>query len=211
MAYQVKTPWWLSHLVYPRLIWKMPAEAEQAVYITFDDGPHPKATRYALDTLDHYNAKATFFCIGKNAAAHSSLYDEIRSKGHSVGNHTHDHMNGWKSKTKAYLDNIRIASNHIDSNIFRPPYGKIKRSQASRLLKAPTPWKIYMWDILSGDFDKNLTGKQCAENVLKNIQPGSIIVFHDSEKAWERMSYALPQVLEHCKNRGWKIKALPAD
>jgi peptidoglycan/xylan/chitin deacetylase (PgdA/CDA1 family) len=209
MAYQVKTPWWLSHLVYRRLIWKMPEETEPAVYITFDDGPHLKATRYILDTLDQYRAKATFFCIGKNVVAHPELYAEIISKGHSIGNHTHNHLNGWKSKTKTYLDNIQQASTHINSRIFRPPYGKITRGQASRLLKATPSWKIYMWDILSGDFDKSITGKQCAENVLENMQPGSIIVFHDSEKAWERMSYALPQVLEYCKHKGWKLKALP--
>jgi peptidoglycan-N-acetylglucosamine deacetylase len=211
MAYQVKTPWWLSHLIYPRLIWKMPAGTEPAIYITFDDGPHLKATRYALDTLDQYQAKATFFCIGKNVAAHPELYSEIVDKGHAVGNHTNNHLNGWKSKTRNYLDNIQLASTRINSNIFRPPYGRIKRSQASRLLKSAPSWKIYMWDILSGDFDRNITGKECADNVLKNIQPGSIIVFHDSEKAWDRMSYALPQVLEYCRSKDWKLKALPTD
>ncbi|RYD57055.1 MAG: polysaccharide deacetylase family protein [Sphingobacteriales bacterium] len=207
MAYQVKTPWWLSHLVYPRLIWKMPASDEPTVYITFDDGPHPIATRYALDMMEQYHAKATFFCIGKNVVAHPELYSELLAKGHTTGNHTYNHLNGWKSKTKTYLENIHQASSHINSRIFRPPYGKIRRGQASRLLKAS--WKIYMWDVLSGDFDRNITGQQCAENVLKNIQPGSIIVFHDSEKAWERMSYALPQVLAYCKNKNWMLKALP--
>lgn len=189
----------------------MPPEPSPAVYLTFDDGPHLKATRFVLDTLDKYDAKATFFCIGKNVLAHRELYHEIIRKGHTVGNHTHNHLNGWKAKTDDYLNNIRMASSFIDSHIFRPPYGKLKKRQANRLLQAQPVWKIYMWDVLSGDFDRDITGEQCLKNVLRYIEPGSIVTFHDSEKAWERMSYALPRVLEYCKEKNWALKALPKD
>ncbi len=188
----------------------MQAEEEPSVYLTFDDGPHPTATSYILDQLAKYDAKATFFCIGKNVQAHQQQYNKIIAAGHAVGNHTHNHMNGWHTKTAIYLKNILQASQHINSHIFRPPYGRIKRSQANRLLASHKQWKIYMWDVLSGDFDINITPEKCLQNVLDNIEPGSIVVFHDSDKAWERMSYALPHVLEYCKQQNWKMKALPA-
>lgn len=189
----------------------MPATEEQAVYLTFDDGPHQKATRFVLDTLARYEAKATFFCIGKNVLAHPQLYAELIANGHTVGNHTQNHMNGWKSKTTDYLTNVHMAAAYIDSRLFRPPYGRIKRKQANQLLNSDPAWKIYMWDVLSGDFDHEISPQQCLDNVLKHIAPGSIITFHDSEKAWERMSYALPHVLEYCKQKNWVLKALPKE
>lgn len=209
MPYQVKTPWWLRHLIYSKLIWKMPPEAEPAVYLTFDDGPHSYATPFVLEQLDKYNAKASFFCIGKNVVAHPGIYRSIINAGHTVGNHTFNHLNGWHTKTDLYIANIKLASGYIDSLLFRPPYGRIKRSQANRLLTKGSKWKIYMWDVLSGDFDTSISPEQCLKNVLTNIEPGSIIVFHDSEKAWERMSYSLPQVLAYCKEKNWQLKALP--
>lgn len=207
MPYQVKTPRWLRNIVYSRLIWKMPAEETPVVYITFDDGPHPHATPYALEQLNKYGAKASFFCIGKNVAAYPAIYGDILQAGHTTGNHTNDHVNGWQKSTEDYLENIRRAVLQINSTSFRPPYGRIKRAQADMLLQAG--WKIYMWDVLSGDFDLDISPEKCLDNVLKYIEPGSIVVFHDSEKAWPRMSYALPRVLEYCKNRNWELKALP--
>lgn len=207
MRYQVKTPWWLSHLVYSRLTWKMPAGIAPAVYLTFDDGPHETATKFALDILQQYDAKATFFCIGKNVVAHPGIYSDILAAGHTAGNHTHNHLNGWKHTDMQYLDNIQLASGYIDSKLFRPPYGRIKRSQATHLLNAG--WNICMWDVLSGDFDRSLSPGKCLDNVLRHTEPGSIVLFHDSEKAWERMSYALPRVLEYCKEKNWQLKALP--
>lgn len=207
--YQVKTPWWLSNLLYSKLIWRMPPENEPAVYLTFDDGPHHTATSFILDQLDKYNAKATFFCIGKNVAEHPVIYRQILDKGHTTGNHTHNHLNGWHTKTAGYLKNIVKAGQLIDSHLFRPPYGRVKRSQANRLLASHKGWKIYMWDVLSGDFDTSISPEKCLQNVLNNIEPGSIVVFHDSDKAWERMRYALPHVLEYCTKQNWKLKALP--
>lgn len=209
MPYQVKTSWWLSHLLYSKLVWKIPEEEVSSVYLTFDDGPHPSATRFVLDELEKHDAKATFFCIGKNVVAHPDIYRELIEKGHTVGNHTFNHLNGWHTKTTEYLNNIKLAAGLIKSQLFRPPYGRIKRSQVNRLLKPGANWKIYMWDVLSGDFDTGINGEKCLKNVLDNIEPGSIVVFHDSEKAWERMSYALPRVLEYCKQKNWQLKALP--
>jgi peptidoglycan/xylan/chitin deacetylase (PgdA/CDA1 family) len=209
MAYWVKTPKWLKKFFPKELIWKMPQNGNPAVYLTFDDGPHPKATPYAIEQLESYNAHATFFCIGKNVIAHADIYNELEKKGHTVGNHTHNHMNGWKTNNRTYLNNILIAGTVIKSRSFRPPYGRIKISQSKKLFRAKPSWRIYMWDVLSGDFDVKISPEQCLENVISNIEPGSIVVFHDSEKAWERMSYALPKVLEYCKQQNWQIKALP--
>ena len=187
----------------------MPAEKEPAVYLTFDDGPHPSATNFVLDELARYNAKATFFCVGNNVTLHPDTYDRILAEGHTTGNHTYDHMNGWQNSNYAYLKNIAAAAQVIDSRLFRPPYGRIKLSQARKLIKATPTWKVYMWDIITGDFDKNITPQQCTDHALDNIKPGSIIVFHDSEKAWERMSYTLPKVLAYCETMGWRMKGLP--
>ena len=187
----------------------MPVGEEHAVYITFDDGPHPIATPYALEQLEKYNAAATFFCVGNNVSKNPGIYEQLLQKGHTTGNHTYNHVNGWKTDSYSYLRSIEKAKKLIDSRSFRPPYGRIKFSQARKLIKRDPSWRIYMWDILSGDFDRDITPEQCAENVLANIRPGSIVVFHDSEKAWDRMNYALPVVLEHCKKMNWEMRALP--
>lgn len=210
MTYWVKTPKWLKRFYPGNLIWDVANDKADAVYLTFDDGPHPKATQYVLDLLKENNAKATFFCVGKNVQQHPEIMERIIGDGHAVGNHTQNHLNGWKALNRNYLSNIIKASEHIKSRIFRPPYGRIKISQAKKLNALQPAWKIYMWDILSGDFDLNLSGQQCLENVINHLQPGSIVVFHDSEKAWERMSFALPQVLNYCRQRNWELKALPA-
>lgn len=209
MAYLVKTPWWLSRLFYCHLNWKMPQSEKPSVYLTFDDGPHPTITPFVLDQLKEYNARATFFCIGNNVVKHSDVYNRTITEGHTVGNHTYNHMNGWFTKTETYINDVDKAAKHINSKLFRPPYGRIKRSQANRLLSKRPAYYIYMWDVLSGDFDTMLPPEKCLANVLENIEPGSIIVFHDSEKAWDRMSYALPKVLAHCQQMGWEMKALP--
>lgn len=188
----------------------MPTTNEPTVYLTFDDGPHPKATPFVLDQLKAFNATGTFFCIGKNVTAHPAIYERIIAEGHNVGNHTHNHLNGWKTGDADYIDDIQKASGYIDSTLFRPPYGRIKQSQIKSLQDSTSPpFSIYMWSILSGDFDTKITPLHCTDNVLKNIQPGHIIVFHDSEKAWDRMSYALPKVLEYCSSKNWLIKSLP--
>lgn len=211
MAYRVKTPWILSNILFNRLVWKMPNGEHNTVYLTFDDGPHPTATPFVLEQLAKYNAKATFFCIGKNVKEHQGIYHDIIQQGHTVGNHTHNHLNGWFSTKSRYIQDIQQAEQYIESRIFRPPYGRIRRGQINALINRENPYKIYMWDVLSGDFDTNISPQQCLDNVQNHVEPGSIVVFHDSSKAWDRMSYALPILLEHCTNNNWKLEALPQE
>lgn len=207
--YWVRNPPWLKRFFPRDIIWDIPQADKPTVYITFDDGPHPTITPFVLETLARYSAKATFFCVGSNVTKYPDVFERTISEGHTTGNHTNDHINGWHTDNFTYLKNIAVAAEAIPNKIFRPPYGRIKISQARKLLKARPSWKIYMWDILSGDFDKDITPQQCQENVLANLQPGSIVVFHDSEKAFERMSYALPRVLDFCIEKGWQVNALP--
>ncbi len=203
MFYLSKTPWLLKQM-YPGCIWNIPTP-ENEVYLTFDDGPHPVATPFVLDTLKEFNAKATFFCIGKNVKENPSLYSRILEEGHQTGNHTQNHLNGWKVSDREYLENIMEAKTFIDSRLFRPPYGKITRFQIKLLTEnAPkqTSFKIIMWDVLSADFDLKLNGNQCADKVLKNVKKGSVVVFHDSQKALPRLKIALPIVMEELTKRG---------
>jgi peptidoglycan/xylan/chitin deacetylase (PgdA/CDA1 family) len=179
------------------------------LYLSFDDGPHPEATPFVLEQLSNFNAKASFFCIGKNVQLHPEIYNAILAAGHVVGNHTQNHMNGWKNTTKNYMADIQEATKLIDSNLFRPPYGRISFSQIKALRLDPNlPQQIMMWDVLSGDFDTTITGDQCAQNVIQHAGPGSIVVFHDSAKAMDRLRIALPKVLAHFSKIGYQFKAL---
>jgi peptidoglycan/xylan/chitin deacetylase (PgdA/CDA1 family) len=206
--YLIKTPFWLR-AIYSNCTWKMPAK-DKVIYLTFDDGPDPEATPFVLATLKKFNAKATFFCIGKNVLKHPNIYEAVLKDGHRVGNHTYDHLNGWETDNHLYIENIKDAMNMIESNLFRPPYGRIKKSQIKLLKQADNlPNQIIMWDVLSGDFDLKIDGETCARNVIKNTVPGSIIVFHDSQKAWERMTIALPIVLEYFSNLGYRMELIP--
>ncbi|HEX7846291.1 MAG TPA: polysaccharide deacetylase family protein [Chitinophagaceae bacterium] len=206
MFYVVKTPWWLRK-IYSSYVWKIDTN-EKELYLTFDDGPHPGITKFVLQQLKEYNAKASFFCIGKNVAAHPAVYQQIVDEGHSVGNHTQDHLNGWKTNTEEYLKNIAEAANSISSPLFRPPYGRIRSSQARRLHEAIKDPKLIMWDVLSGDFDQSLSKEKCLSNVTGKSRPGSIIVFHDSEKAFPRVEYVLPRTLSFFTERGFKFRSL---
>jgi len=207
MFYLVKTPWWVKRFIYPAYTWGMPA-GQKKLYLSFDDGPHPIATPFVLDTLKKYQAKASFFCIGKNVAAYPEVYKRILLEGHAVGNHTQNHLNGWKTDDAAYMANITKAAQYIDSKLFRPPYGRITRFQA-RQVQERLGLRVLMWSVLSGDFDLQLSPQKCTANVQKNASDGSIIVFHDSEKALERMAYALPGVLEYFSARGFVFDKIP--
>jgi peptidoglycan/xylan/chitin deacetylase (PgdA/CDA1 family) len=205
----IKTPWWIKKL-YPGCLWDM-GKQEKVIYLTFDDGPHPSITPWLLQLLDTYNAKATFFCIGDNVVKYPDVYQQILAMGHAVGNHTQHHLNGWKTKDIDYLQDIRVAGMHIASPLFRPPYGKISRSQIKKLSastldnKAPT---IVMWNILAGDWVQELSPEKCYQRLHKKIKGGEIIVFHDSEKAWERMSFALPKLLAAYSKQGFSFQAI---
>lgn len=208
MKYLVKTPWIVKKL-WPSYTWGVDTK-EKIIYLTFDDGPHPVATPFVLDELKKYNAKATFFCIGKNVIAFPDIYKRILEEDHAVGNHTQHHLNGWKTEDDVYLEDIAEASKYIDSRLFRPPYGRIKRFQAKNIqhaMKQADP-KIIMWSVLSGDFDTSLSKEMCLENVVLNAGQGSIIVFHDSEKALHLLQYALPLFLSLFSERGYSFQKL---
>ncbi len=207
MFYLIRMPRLLKKL-YPAYTWDIPGR-EKILYLSFDDGPHPVATPFVLDTLQKFGAKATFFCIGKNVIANPELYRRLINEGHRVGNHTQNHLNGWKTPAGQYLQNVRDAAGAIDSHLFRPPYGRITRLQAAGLASMPVPFKIIMWDVLSGDFDRKISGKRCASHVISKARKGSIIVFHDSEKAFERMSFALPEILHHFCGLGYRFETIP--
>ena len=209
MFYLTKTPGILKAL-YKSCTWHL-SQARQAVYLTFDDGPHPQATPFVLEQLRKYDAKGTFFCIGKNVVEHPEIYQQLLQEGHAVGNHTHNHLNGWKTSTSKYLENIQEAGRYINSALFRPPYGRITPFQVNAIKKQRPNTQIIMWDVLSADFDTAITGEACVQNVVFKAKPGSIIVFHDSAKAWDRLSYALPRVLEFCRKQQWAVEALPME
>ena len=206
MFYFVKSPFWLKN-IYPNLIWDIPTQ-EKKLFLTFDDGPHPIITIQVLDLLKAYNAKATFFCIGNNVVKYPEVYKRIIDEGHTVGNHTFNHLNGWKTPDELYLNDIEKTRDYIDSNLFRPPYGRISRFQIQQLLKPKYQMKMIMWTVLSGDFDRDISAEKCLNNVLLSTKAGSIIVFHDSEKAAEKMLYALPKVLEQFSKKGFAFEKI---
>ncbi len=186
-----KTPYILKKIYYS-LIWDL-KNGQKEIFLTFDDGPNPEVTPMVLSILKEHNARATFFCIGRNAERYPEIMKMIREDGHSFGNHTYSHLKGWITSNSEYYSDIELAGKFISTDLFRPPYGKIKRSQLKYLRQF---YKIIMWDVMSSDFDHSITKEKCVRNVLDNIRPGSIVVFHDSEKSKERMLYALPIVLE---------------
>jgi peptidoglycan/xylan/chitin deacetylase (PgdA/CDA1 family) len=204
--YLVKTPWWLKKL-YPGCLWDIPVN-EKKLYLSFDDGPHPGITPFVLNELKKYNAKATFFCIGENVRKFPDIYLRYIQEGHAVGNHTQHHINGWKTKDPEYLQDIRMAGEYIQSDLFRPPYGRIKKSQIKLLHKSNSHQKIVMWNILAGDWVPTLAPDKCYERIKRRISAGNIIVLHESDKAWERMSYCLPRLLEDFSAFGYSFAAI---
>jgi peptidoglycan/xylan/chitin deacetylase (PgdA/CDA1 family) len=204
--YLVKTPWLLKKL-YPKLIWNVDHTSHR-LYLTFDDGPIPIVTPFVLNILKQYNAKATFFCIGDNVRKHPEIFEQVKNDGHAIGNHTYNHLKGWKTDDKTYLDNFLQADELLNTSLFRPPYGRIKRSQVKLLKQAKPDLKIIMWNVLSGDFDINLPREKCLQNVMRNTDDGDIVLFHDSLKAKERMEYVLPRAMEQWSKEGFEFSPL---
>ena len=213
----VKTPLMVKKM-FPNYVWGINTH-DKVIYLTFDDGPTPDITEWTLKTLKKYNAKATFFCIGNNIENHPNIVREIVKEGHSIGNHTYNHLKGWKTKTSDYLSNVNLCQSVLKSqisnpknhhsttvNLFRPPYGRIKPKQAKKLMALG--YRIVMWDVLSFDWDKNISQETCFENIKENASNGSIIVFHDSVKASKNMMYALPKVLDYYGKQGYAFKPL---
>lgn len=191
--------------MYSDYIWDIPTK-EKIIYLTFDDGPTEGVTDQLLDLLDGHQAKATFFCVGKQIKKSPALFEQLVTRGHGVGNHTFNHVSGWKVKNGAYVDEVNECGKLMTTSFFRPPYGKIKKSQAKAI---GMQYRVVMWDVLSWDFKKDVTAEQATENVIKNAGPGSIVVFHDSAKAGDTMLESLPKVLDHFEAGGYRFEVLP--
>ncbi len=199
------SPFWLK-FYFSNYTWHIPTR-EKVIYLTFDDGPIPEVTEFVLETLEKYDAKATFFCIGDNIKKHPKLFEKVISLGHAVGNHTFNHLNGWNSTDKDYIENVKACDKFLSTktNLFRPPYGRIKASQARELRHK----NIIMWDVLSGDFSQNVSAESCLQKSIRYTKPGSIVLFHDSIKAFENMQFTLPLYLEHFQNLGYRFESIP--
>lgn len=208
MYYPVQIPKWLQRL-FPAYTWRgKTVPNSKRLYLTFDDGPIPEITPWVLAQLRAYRAKATFFCVGANVEKNQPIYQQILAEGHEVGNHTFNHLNAWTTKQQAYLENVKACKQQVSSKLFRPPYGRLKWGQAKALQRQ---YKIVLWEILAGDFDAAISGEQCWQNVCKNASDGSIIVLHDSQKSWERLSYVLPKLLDYYHNKGFTFEALSTE
>ena len=224
-TYLVKTPKFVQRM-FPKRIWAFPI-SEKKIYLTFDDGPIPEVTPWVLDTLQKYNAKATFFCIGDNVVKYPEIFRRIITEGHAVGNHTFNHLNGRKTEQKSYSENVQksqttmqkellalgksiITSEEndaiVNNGLFRPPYGRLTTAQAKTLQQKG--YQIVMWNVLSADFDSTVSEEKCFKNVAESIQSGSIIVFHDSLKAQKNMQFALPKILDIIAENGWSCEKI---
>ncbi|WDO13411.1 polysaccharide deacetylase family protein [Flavobacterium sp. WW92] len=195
--------------LFPKYTWDIPNNANK-IYLTFDDGPTPEITEWVLKLLKEQDIKATFFCIGNNIEKYPDIFQKVLQDGHAIGNHTYNHLKGWKTAKEDYIENTKSCERIIKeqtkdsdrrSKLFRPPYGKIKFSQAKILRQLG--YKIVMWDVISVDYDKNISPKKCLKNVTKNTTSGSVIVFHDSIKAFDNLKFALPEAIRYLKNKGF--------
>ncbi len=243
-----RTPMLIKKLLY-RLKWQYKA-GQKRIFLTFDDGPTPHVTEWVLEQLQAFGAKATFFCIGKNITRYPELFGRILSEGHTVGNHTYTHVNGWHTDLKEYLSEIKQCGELVESPLFRPPYGKITPAQITAIrthpellmpkkmataaetlnnngnatndahdrlrypellapVAVPPKPQIVLWDVISGDYDTSLDKRACWQHILKNAGDGSIVVFHDSIKAFGRLEYALPRTLQHFSSKGFSFVACP--
>jgi len=199
-----KTPDFLKRIYYS-LFWDL-KNGQKDVFLTFDDGPNPNVTPSVLEILKQFEAKATFFCIGRNVERYPDVFKQIKDEGHAAGNHTYSHLKGWITSNAEYYNDIELAGKWIHSGLFRPPYGKIKRTQLKYLRRF---YSIIMWDVMSNDYDPSISPEKCVENVIKYARPGSIIVFHDSEKSEERTLVALPRILEILRTQDYTFKSIP--
>jgi peptidoglycan/xylan/chitin deacetylase (PgdA/CDA1 family) len=200
----------LFEILFPRYIWRIKT-TEKKIYLTFDDGPIPEVTEWVLGQLALFNAKGTFFCVGENILKHPEILKKTINDGHLVANHTQNHLKGWKTENELYLNNFHLCEKSIESikkeksNLFRPPYGQLKKKQADEILRTH---KILMWSVLTKDYDGSFNEVQCFENAVKKTRNGSIVLFHDSLKAQKNLRYVLPKYLEHFSKKGYKFEVI---
>ena len=199
----LKTPNIIQWL-FPKILWKQ-KNTNKTIYLTFDDGPIPIVTEFVLDELEKYNAKATFFCIGDNIQKYPSIFELVKQKGHSIGNHTFNHLNGWKNTNEIYFSNVEKCQQFTQTNLFRPPYGKMRYTQYKKL---SNDYQIVFWNILSYDFDKNLNQEKAFKKLVRHTKSGSILVFHDSWKAFDNLNVLLPRYLEYFSKLGYKFEKI---
>ena len=210
-SYFINIPRFIQR-IFTRVLWSVDTDKKE-LYLTFDDGPTPEITSWVLAVLKEYNAKATFFCIGNNIAKYPQVFEAVLKEGHSVGNHTQNHLKGWVMDTEKYVEDFRktdfLLGRYTLSNTkkyFRPPYGRIKGEQITQIKKQG--YEVVLWSVLSADFDRSISPEKCLKNVISNAKKGAIIVFHDSQKASKNLKYALPKVLAHFSKKGYRFKAL---
>ena len=188
--------------LYPRATWRMDSR-EKSVYLTFDDGPIPEATPFTLDVLDRFGIKATFFMVGDNARKYPHLLEEVRRRGHRIGNHTFNHIGGLRWLSRNYVRNVERANELLQTNLFRPPHGWMKWSEYIRLGKR---YRVVMWDVVTRDYSKWVTPQDVVNNVKRYTRNGSIITFHDSMKSIEKLKSALPESIQWLKEQGYEFK-----
>ena len=201
----IEQPPLLYRALFQGALWRILSRNEKQVFLTFDDGPIPEVTPWVLDLLDKYNIKATFFCVGDNVVKYPETYQEILKRGHLTGNHTFNHLQGWKTCTKKYIENVEEAEKLIQSSLFRPPHGHIRFVQLALLMRK---YNVVMWDVVTRDYSKLFNGEQVFDNVKKYTRNGSIIVFHDSLKSKKNLQYALPRSIEYLLNEGYVFKLI---
>ncbi|SHF77563.1 Peptidoglycan/xylan/chitin deacetylase, PgdA/CDA1 family [Dysgonomonas macrotermitis] len=201
----IEQPPFFYRFLFPGGIWRMPSKEEKVIYLTFDDGPIPEITPWVLDLLDRYNIKATFFCVGDNVKKHPEEYEEVLRRGHTVGNHTFNHVQGIRTLSKNYIKNTEKAAEYIKSTLFRPPHGHMRLPQFFKLRK---DYHIILWDVVTRDYSKRQTPEEVLDNVKHYARNGSVIVFHDSVKAEKNMKYALPLAIEWLKEQGYVFKTI---
>lgn len=203
----IENPHWLVRTVLPGLLWKVETE-RKVIYLTFDDGPIPEVTPWVLQQLNKYGAKASFFCVGENVSKYPEVFEAVRAAGHTLGNHSYNHIVGTRTDIQTYMDNVAKANELIRTPFFRPPHGLMTLKQMNRLKKE---YKVVMWDVLTRDYDRKITQEECLSIAISYSSEGSIVVFHDSLKAESHLRYALPRFIEHFLSLGYTFEALSGD
>jgi peptidoglycan/xylan/chitin deacetylase (PgdA/CDA1 family) len=189
--------------LYPDVVWSI--DDLDGIYLTFDDGPTPGVTEWILHTLDRYDAKATFFVLGKNVELYPDLYQMILDKGHKIGNHTYSHQKGWAMSTERYIEDVDLAGDMLHTELFRPPYARITRTQLQQIAQR---YRIVMWNVLSRDYNRHLSPKKCLRETIRGLRGGDIISLHDSAKSFKNTSYVLPALLRKAREMGLQCKIL---